>query len=721
MPASSKVIVLDPDARAGRQIQLGFQREGVAAEVASSGDLPTAGTGLVIVGGSDGQAVELVRKARAKLQSDHVDAPIVFAGRNGVPRKELEDAGADEVLAQPAYLRDVVTIGRLLVGQPAAHRSHLVGSLAELTGVLTLVRALSTLGRSATLTLVRGLRRGEVRFFEGEVTSAQVGLIHGQAALHQLLLWTDARFEFHHEDIVRRQQIPMGREELFSDAERFLAGIRESAGSLSPSLVLEQDGQRVQQLAGQIPTEVHGVLRMFDGHRVLADVLEDSPYRVFETLRVAQRALDAGLLRKAQAPRPKATWRAVLAIEEWLVGHETRDDVVARGATENTGPLARPDETKPKKKSSSARQRKKRRASARIIPTEAAKALEPPTIDWGALVPRSLGAEVGPISGVVPAAQRSGEILLPTATRDEPREKLESLDTQARERIFPTEVTAEPSIVVGGDDAGERAKQEAERAAAALAIAREASEKAKLEAARTKKPTDSKDLVKSLLEEERVTTPSVIVTETPTATVTVHDRLSVTRTEQTARLVATPEATVSDVPFLAVPVAQQPAKADEEDDSATRPFLKAEPEAEAAPAVAVARPKIEVNLDADRPPAATGEIRSLDKPVEAPPASRSEPSILVTDLQAAASAAMSAPPQKAPDAATKKAVDEVVQVRRDATGAFSNIEEEFFKAGAAHEEGHAPLRSASESFDDLDEGYQKVGFWDRLLGRKPKR
>ena len=80
MPASSKVIVLDPDARAGRQIQLGFQREGVAAELATSGDLPTAGTGLVIVGGSDGQAVDLVRKARAKLQSDHVDAPIVFVG-----------------------------------------------------------------------------------------------------------------------------------------------------------------------------------------------------------------------------------------------------------------------------------------------------------------------------------------------------------------------------------------------------------------------------------------------------------------------------------------------------------------------------------------------------------------------------------------------------------------------------------------------------------------
>ena len=56
-----------------------------------------------------------------------------------------------------------------------------MGSLVEITGVFTLVRALAALGRSAVLTLIRGLRRGEVRFFHGEVTSAQVGLIHGQA------------------------------------------------------------------------------------------------------------------------------------------------------------------------------------------------------------------------------------------------------------------------------------------------------------------------------------------------------------------------------------------------------------------------------------------------------------------------------------------------------------------------------------------------------------
>jgi hypothetical protein len=209
-------------------------------------------------------------------------------------------------------------------------------------------------------------------------------LIHGQAAFHQLLLWTDARFDFSYEDIVRRQQIPLSLDELFLDAERFLEGVRESAELLSPSMVLEQDVTRVHNLGKQIPTEVHGVLRMFDGHRVLADILEDSPYRVFETLRVAQKAMEVGLLRPVAEQRAKTSWKAILAIEEWLVGSETRDGVVERTAKIESGPIAAPKKFKK-------RRGKKKRISAQSIAVQGA----PPKtgeIDWGALVPRTIGA-----------------------------------------------------------------------------------------------------------------------------------------------------------------------------------------------------------------------------------------------------------------------------------------------------------------------------------------
>ena len=54
----------------------------------------------------------------------------------------------------------------------------------------------------------------------------------------------------------------------------------------------------------------------------------------------------------------------------------------------------------------------------------------------------------------------------------------------------------------------------------------------------------------------------------------------------------------------------------------------------------------------------------------------------------------------------------MAEVRRD-TEVFSDVEEAFFRAG--HEK-----EPAAESFDDLDEGYRRVGFWDRVRG-KPSR
>src|SRR5437868_6415937 len=104
MPGLSKVIVVDPDVRAGRQVQLGFEREGVPTAAIPAGqanaatldlpvDLPGDDVGLVVVGGVNGQGLELVRRTRALLDDRRIDAPIVFAGR-GVERGSAEGAGA---------------------------------------------------------------------------------------------------------------------------------------------------------------------------------------------------------------------------------------------------------------------------------------------------------------------------------------------------------------------------------------------------------------------------------------------------------------------------------------------------------------------------------------------------------------------------------------------------------------------------------------------------
>jgi hypothetical protein len=142
----------------------------------------------------------------------------------------------------------------------------------------------------------------------------------------------------------------------------------------------------------------------------------------------------------------------------------------------------------------------------------------------------------------------------------------------------------------------------------------------------------------------------------------------------------------------------------------------------------------------DGPPIkeATGEIRERT-PKHDLPLRRSEPSILVADLVhpqtaadrvaattasdlAAAHEAIAAvvdkpsvPPPA--DAATPTREAEVSDVRKDAV-AFSDDEKAFFDRA----ESGTQMTPKFESFEDLDEGYQPVGFWDRVFGRtKPKK
>jgi hypothetical protein len=96
----------------------------------------------------------------------------------------------------------------------------------------------------------------------------------------------------------------------------------------------------------------------------------------------------------------------------------------------------------------------------------------------------------------------------------------------------------------------------------------------------------------------------------------------------------------------------------------------------------------------------------------------SEPTILVPDLaaiQAEVSERVPAPPAAPAVAAT-------------ATGAgpgLSDVEEAFFEGGPEGGRDKAGPHHDAESFDDLDEGYRPVGFWERLTGRgkpgKPER
>ncbi|MBK7194456.1 MAG: DUF4388 domain-containing protein [Myxococcales bacterium] len=485
MTDQAKVIVVHGDPRVADGVRLGFEREGMTVEGGEvDAILPLLEDAAVVVAGAStaDAARDLITRLVA-AGATRGAPPVLYVG-NGVSRDQAVAAGATAVLTGPAFVRDVVTIGRILAGRRPGNRSVMDGDLGDSFGVFYLVRALAAIGATGTLLMMRGLRRGEIRFFEGEVTSAQVGGLHGQGALHQLLLWTEARFELRNEPVVRRQQIPLSSDELLAGAERFLIELRGAAGVLSPAAVYEIDGDVLASYAKALPTEVHGVMRLFDGHRTVADALEDSPYRVFETLRIAERAAQVGILRRRESGRGRTTHRAMLALEEWLVGGAgvVATPIVREGSGEVGG----------------GKHKQKGKKHKRTTEPKGHAVVE---VDWAALVPRTVGMDTGALSPVVPSSIIAGEISSRKASRDESREKLEHLtDAGERDRMFPG---ATVTVDLSGFEAETKADEEEKAKAAKAKAEEEAKAKAKAEEeAKAKAKAEEEAKAKAKAEEE---------------------------------------------------------------------------------------------------------------------------------------------------------------------------------------------------------------------------
>ena len=317
MSRLANVLIYDSDTRGRETLVYGFEGEGVkVAAAAARAELPlliaNARPQVIILTLRDDSAgaVELIRSLAET--DDARDIPrLVLAPADGIP-DELRTATS--FIALPAFVRDVITAAKLLVGGSPSTRAEgesqpdgmteLSGALSEY-GLYFIVRTMVGLGRSGIVQVERANRKGELRFSEGDVVSAQVGSLQGHAALHQLLLWEEATLEIKFRPVVRLgQSLPSG-EDLLDDCERFLRDFSHATKNVGHAQSLfVQDAERVARLLDSIPAEVVPVMRLFDGQRSLGDVLEDSPFRVFDTLRTITRLLDMGIIRRKAIERP---------------------------------------------------------------------------------------------------------------------------------------------------------------------------------------------------------------------------------------------------------------------------------------------------------------------------------------------------------------------------------------------------------------------------------
>jgi CheY-like chemotaxis protein len=205
-----RLILVDDDPKSRAALAFGLEREGLRVLRAGRGDEADRllddgrGDALAVHLGAGGDGAGLVRRLRRR-PGPLATIPVVALGDDD-RRLEALAAGADDFLVKPAFVRDAACLVRLLgLPKEGASPRAWAGPLEAVGEPIYLIRALVAARRTGVVALARGMRRGEVRLFEGEVTSAQLGVLHGIAAFHQLLLWRHARFDLRAESVVRRQ------------------------------------------------------------------------------------------------------------------------------------------------------------------------------------------------------------------------------------------------------------------------------------------------------------------------------------------------------------------------------------------------------------------------------------------------------------------------------------------------------------------------------------
>ena len=320
------VLVVDADPKGLESLVYGFQ----GAEWRMTA-CPSPETASLLVKASAAQIVvvasrteheklhTLVRQLRAKEATRSL--PVLVLGPEDL-RATLAESPDVDLLTLPAFVRDVLTASELLVatrGEGAPGEEPCLRASIASGHTLSIVRSMNGLARSGHLRLERNGRVGEILFHQGELTAASLGPLQAMAAVQHLMIWNDGKLELRLRQVPRRGQLHLSASEFLLELDRFQRDYAHAMKEIGPaSTVYTASQERLQQAGSSVPAEVTPVVRLCDGKRTLSDIVDESPFRVLDTVRILGRLAEIGILTRADGKKVTGAVGAHAAGEEFL-------------------------------------------------------------------------------------------------------------------------------------------------------------------------------------------------------------------------------------------------------------------------------------------------------------------------------------------------------------------------------------------------------------------
>lgn len=312
--AKQKLLLVDADPRSVRVLEVSLKKAGYSVTTANDGldalakiesltpDLVLSDTRLPKLDG-----YTLVRKL--KERPEWAGIPVVFL----TSQKSIEDKirglelGVEDYLTKPIFVRELIARVNLLLARrtqeniaanksPMSGRTRFTGSTQDMA-VVDLLQTFEVSRKSGVVHLRGGLQEAHIYFRDGKVVDAELGRLRGEEAIYRSLIWNEATFEVEFKGIANEEIIDGSTQALLMEGMRRVDEWGRLCEQLPPlSTLFEIDHKQLLERLNEIPDELNGILRLFDGKRTLADVVDDSPFEDLSTLSTITKLYFEGLL-----------------------------------------------------------------------------------------------------------------------------------------------------------------------------------------------------------------------------------------------------------------------------------------------------------------------------------------------------------------------------------------------------------------------------------------
>ncbi len=361
-----QLLLVDGDAKSLSVMEVSLRNAGFSVTTAVNGqdaldkirlrapDLVVSDTKLPEIDG-----FELCRRLKSDEKLAHVPFVFLTSQKSVADKVRGLELGADDYLTKPIYIKEIVTRAKLVLQRREKEQlerkgplASFMGNLADM-GLVDLVQTFEAGRKSGVMRIELAGRAdpGRVWFREGKVIDAEMGRWTGEAGFHRLLAATEGSFTIDFGPVDRQDRISLSSQGLLLEGVRRI----DERGRLLEQIpkldsVFELDYAAVADKLAKIPDEVNSLLRLIDGKRSLAEVIEEAPFDELATLGLVGKLYFEGLLRPPEARAAEAVQRDVA---RWADGGNATPAApstvpVAETATASPAPTADAGETAPR-------------------------------------------------------------------------------------------------------------------------------------------------------------------------------------------------------------------------------------------------------------------------------------------------------------------------------------------------------------------------------------